>query len=433
MNPSFSLSSRSLVGNRIAFAGAGLLAFGVSTYPVFMTSGVVFWVLGGLLTLQTAYQGPSNQQAIAGWVWLMPMVVWATELFGLFHPGEGIWDEIRVALPLVLLPAVAFQGLPLTRQQVAWVLRAYVLGVVLTLAWTLLHYQMHQAVIDEAIARSKSLPILKLGANPFQLHGQEDSYYSHIYFSLLHALAALFALREALVASKRARWLWAVVGVFLVLGLHMLTGRTGLLAFWGAVGVLAVVAFSRRGNWRLLVLSGLLAVSLPVAAYFAVPAFTRRVDVTAADLSAISQEQDLSRHSLTRRYVTYSAAWHIGVRHPLWGIGPQAIDDSLAAQYPRERLQLDPDMRLSDPHNQYLEQWLGAGLLGLAAFLLWMITGVRFSREAPYPWLALGLVLVVVLASGFEGVLERQRGVSAVVLLWLLYLVPPKFESSSRT
>ena len=80
-------------------------------------------------------------------------------------------------------------------------------------------------------------------------------------------------------------------------------------------------------------------------------------------------------------------------------------------------------------HNQYLEVWLGTGLIGLILFLAYLISLVNLSRDASNKAITIAcIVICFVLLT--EVLFDRQRGVHffSFVPLFFIYLLKSKNE-----
>ena len=343
---------------------------------------------------------------------------------GLVAIDTGKWlSEVRLALPLLLVPPLFWHGCPWGGTELRRIFGTLVLAVIVVGGYSLLHYALHYAAINDLVARSKELPIVKFGSN---LQTLQEPYISHIYFSLLNAVAVFAALALAATASQRWRWLWGGLALVLLAYLHVFTGRTGLLAFYAGAALL-LVRWLLVTRGRLKILAGLVAGGglLLALAWYTVPSFQQRVHLAEEDWRVYNNWHDVSGYSLARRLVAYQMAWRLTLDHPVTGVGFSNTEAAMEAAWqlqPRRRVRAT--MWLHDPHNQYLEWLLGGGFLfgglAIAGFLYPLVQSLRHKW-----WLALVLGSVLFTGMFFETLLERHVGVSFYTLLWLLVLSLP--------
>lgn len=114
--------------------------------------------------------------------------------------------------------------------------------------------------------------------------------------------------------------------------------------------------------------------------------------------------------------------WHISkqlmVRYP-FGVGPGDVNDVLKAKYLDQNLQLLHQNGLN-PHNQFVQIFLGLGILGFVLFS--MIIGYSFLLAYERRFQMLGLLAVFILMNAmFESVLEHQHGVFFIVFFSLIF------------
>lgn len=249
---------------------------------------------------------------------------------------------------------------------------------------------------------------------------------SHIYFGLLLGWSVLLGLwlwrGLAGVGSSVLRWVILLMTLFNAIALHVLVSRTGLLSFYVAMaGFGGLWLWQERQRILLLGLAGLMILS-PVLAFYAMPSFRLRVEVTHWDWEQYQREEaDLSNNSLSMRLLAWKASWGIVREHPLLGVGIEDVGQEMRQQYRIQGLEHRAENLLTNPHNQYLKQWAGAGIAGLLVLLLAVAQPLwEFRRRIP-PLVA-GFALLMIVAMCFESVLERQIGMTFFALMSMMLL-----------
>lgn len=388
--------------------GLAMLALGLPTSPALLSIGAGVLAAGGILGALVGIP----RHSLPGL--LLPLLLLPIAWSGLYSEDSyAWWGHVRVQLPLAAVALVVL--FPVTALQVRWRgwLGLFVGAVTMVAAYSLLHYLLHRTTLNALAAQNQALPILKLKQAAWALQTEG---LSHIYFSVLNALAIPLAGLLWHHSSTRWRWLWAVCGVFLFGTIHLFAARTGLLALYAGAMVLALgLAFQRRKWWVLVAFVAGLA--LPVVAFQGSVSFRNRVQNSIEDWNNYRTGGDVSHWSLGRRLVVWEAGWALFKAHPHTGIGSGDLKPDLIAQQAALGYRYHPDFYLHDPHNQYL--WLlvctgWPGLLALFALLLAPAFYHRWRTEPAY-W---ALLVFWGTAFLFESFLARQVGVVAFGLSW---------------
>ncbi|MCG9916901.1 MAG: O-antigen ligase family protein [Phenylobacterium sp.] len=172
-------------------------------------------------------------------------------------------------------------------------------------------------------------------------------------------MALAFAIfgAAAMLNPRRALLWWGFAAIALLLTL-MSTSKTSLVALVLGLGTLIFVAILRRGPvtrvvmvWLAIVAAGL---GLGVALFAADAVF----DLLGKDAT------------LTGRTKIWAAAMIQIEAQPWTGYGYGVVWDDLGPWAPLAAMVRDAGFTPQHAHNSWIEQWLGMGILGLAAFAL---------------------------------------------------------------
>lgn len=346
--------------------------------------------------------------------------LWLLVLFFPLHLIASLWTEdktalaedLRIKMPLLFVPwALAVTG-PWSRRELSAFFALLVLTVFVVGTGTVSLYFMNYAEVNHQIAIAKPVATF-LGTN-------------HIYFSIalfisVFAAAWLFLRGEPLF-FKWEKYLFGVMALLMTVYLHIITTRTGIVAFYG--GLMATVIYylisSRRWitGLALLLLIGL----APVMAYYTVPSLRHRIDVTLTDLEAIRFHIDPNDYSLATRVEAWRTALHVWQRAPWLGVGIADMQAEMAIQYDLDQTELEHRNR-EMPHNQFLEVLAGLGLIGFIPFVMSWLAPMLVSAVRNRDWLLPALWAGLTLALNVESVMERQIGVAVISLVWGLLCV----------
>lgn len=329
---------------------------------------------------------------------------------------QELLKEIRIKLPLLLLPFTLINLPSLTEKQKYTVWVFFVLAVSFTGVCTLIHYLMHYQQITANIIHSKEVPI------------KPDM--SHIYYSMIAAFAVwagVYAYRIPVVLWKPVeKKILLGLSIFLAVCLHIFTARTGLVAFYVSCFVFIVYYITEKKQYKTGFLLIALLVLVPTISAFMLKGFQDRIVNTYIDLNKYNQGKDISHRSISLRLAAWQTAGHI-IQHNMWtGVGIGDNEDEMKKQYEKENFKACKECLLPNTHNQFIEFTLGFGILGGGTLLFIMVYPLFYSKYRKN--LTFMLFWVVCFMSMLtEAILERQIGVTFMTFFafYILYSVTP--------
>ncbi|MCS7027564.1 MAG: O-antigen ligase family protein [Bacteroidia bacterium] len=309
--------------------------------------------------------------------------------------------EIRIKLPLILLPVTLLNlpNLSSKEKYLVWVL--FILSVSFTACLTLANYLLHYEEITANIIHSKEVPI--------------KPKMSHIYYSMIAAFAvwaSVYAYQYPVILWKRIeKKILLALGLFIAICMHIFTARTGLVALYVSSLVFAVYYIFVHKKYRLgIILLGLLVV-VPVLSTFVFRGFHDRVVNTYIDLKKYQQGQNISYRSISLRLVAWKTAGHIIKKNFLFGVGIGDNEDEMKKQYQNEQVNACQECLLLNTHNQFIEFTLAFGVLGGGTLLFVVIYPLWYASYRKN--LLFMLFWTICLTSMLtEAILERQIGVT---------------------
>lgn len=317
------------------------------------------------------------------------------------------WHEWRHEsfrlLPWIGVPLVFTLAVPLHKRQRLGVGVFYVLGAGLVALGTLGQYLRHPEAANFSFGMGQSMPSI--------------TRIFHIHFGVMLGLAFFSGLQLCRHRLLRP-WLRALLAlslVVIVVTLHLLAYRTGLLVLYVTLVVNALRLVLQRRVAVGVALLALLAAT-PWVAYRTLPPVQQRWNATRLDIEQFQLGRDINEASLARRLAAWESASWLVRQHPLLGVGPADAHDAMMAQYDWHDYGLRPANRAMI-HNQYLHYLVGCGVVGLAlwlAVLLWPLTQPT-QRRNPYIW---EFVLVLGTAMLVDSLLELQIGFNLFVFFY---------------
>ncbi|KAB2918297.1 MAG: O-antigen ligase family protein [Bacteroidetes bacterium] len=406
--------------NHYFFFGCILVCLGFPLFeitPAFMSIGTV------LCSTALLFDGKliDNLKKLLSPPVLLFILLWVLLLVGGLYSEDKVkwWSICSRKLPLLLLPLGFTSARPLTKKQVWWVF--FVFNAIITffsIASTI-NYLQNAAAINASMIESKSVPVWPVGNG-----------ISHIYFGVLMSFGIIsclfFALKETqTVIFSRDRIVFGVLGILNFIIIHILSARTGLVALYGGLGILAVTTVWQYRRKKIVWLALLALPLLPTVAYLTVPTFKNKIINSVRDVQINRDGGDINHRSFSMRLEAWKTGGGLIAQHPLTGVGPGDMDAKMAAQYVRNNTVLWPENRVM-PHNQFIENSVQMGLiyaLLLLVVVLWPF--IKLKRSNTLQW---AIAAMFFFAMCFESVLERQIGVTLFPLVYFLSGYLPKNE-----
>lgn len=340
-------------------------------------------------------------------------VLWGFSLIFITYLISGLysdnlsdwWLRVNTKLAFVALP---FGFIVLRNQSLRsfhWLLYLFFWMATVTSLFVLIHYLKNFEVVNFHYSLGQVM----------------DTPYSHVRFSLIICFAVFVGWYlyqsdfQPLFRGKKIPVLIAVV--FLILFLHILAVRSGLLAFYlcSVFILIRYIFLKRRRQIALMVL--MIIVVLPFLAYLFLPSFKEKVHYMRYDLETFFRDQNTHGLSDAARILSIQNGIKIGKENFLIGTGTgdlQQEADKYYAQYP----DIPQEKRL--PHNQFVFVFAATGIVGLLAFC-WGIFLPVFYRKSFMNPLFICLNIIIFSSCLTESTLEEQIGTCFYLVFVLLF------------
>ncbi len=400
---------RYLTPEYLFLAAASVLTVGLSTGKGLLSVCTVAMVVAAVWRWMLRGKPAIRPQETNTTIWIVGLFAIAL-VSGLWTDNSDRWlQDVYEKIPLLLIPLAIYLMPALKRTEWIWIQLIFLATQSVVAAATLIRFAFTYEEQMQRVAENAYIDII--------------GSISHIYFGLLLGWSAIVGIHLWGEVWREWKPAWhvpvLVVLLFNAVAIHVLVSRTGLIGFYGGLAALGGVwLWQRRKRWLVLGLLAVLA-ALPVLAYYTVPSFQTRVRVTIWDAEQYYYQPDLdldlSDNSLSLRLLAWEASWGIIRDHPWLGVGMEDVGQEMLSQYKIRKLSDKGDNLLTNPHNQYLKQWAGAGIPGLLLLLLALFQPLWESRRQLSPLVA-AFVVMMALAMCFESLLERQIGMSMFAL-----------------
>ncbi len=317
---------------------------------------------------------------------------------------------------------LAFAGNPIfSKKQCEWLAYIFIGLVTGSSIWSMSHYLGNMPAVHEEYLRAKTL------LSPFNIGRVRFGWMISI--SILLCTWLGFQKRKT---NIKLACILIAIAAWLILFLHIIAARTGLLSFYAMVFIsgswlIVRYAFKRTGpgnklSWRpgtyLALFMLIVLFSLPIAAYKLLPTFHNRVSYFLYDMSYFSKSQYLPGANDAVRILSIQAGWSVMNEHPVLGTGygdiTKEVNKWYELHYPE---MIEPDKIL--PSSQWIMYGTGFGWPGFLAFIAVMIIPLTIKTRIGLPWYLLNASLLIAML--VDPWLEIQYGVflySFFILWW---------------
>lgn len=190
-------------------------------------------------------------------------------------------------------------------------------------------------------------------------------------------------------------WLWLLPAVLIGVSTFnlfiMVHGRTGYVVLFALV---ALFIYQQFGTRRFILGCGGLCL-LAGGAYFGSAKIQQRVDLAVNEARAFQRTGVAGEESsIGRRFTFYRVAWGVLRESPVIGSGTGSFETEMARREGSEAL------LSKNPHSEYFNAGVQAGLIGLAAFVCLLAMQWRASFTVPPDIQPMAQGIVVLMAVG---------------------------------
>ena len=218
--------------------------------------------------------------------------------------------------------------------------------------------------------------------------------------------------------SKWMRLFIVVVIVFLVVYLHILAARTGLVALYIFFIGWAMYTGMKRNKWFGIAATALLITGLIIGGNY-IPTLKQRIGYFKYTVIMFREGHLTGLYSDMGRLMSYNIALQEIAKEPVKGVGAGDLFSTMEAGYHRV-YPGDTDSKILVPHNQYLAVALCCGIPALILFICWTFAPLLWVKRSREGFFFLIVWVISILQLMIEPALEVQLGVY-VYLFFLLW------------
>ena len=321
------------------------------------------------------------------------------------------WNSFSVKIPLVTM-LFGLSSVSFTDKQRTALIWALVVLMVIGCGQSIAYYLQDTVSAENAYLKAKTLPV------------PADN--DHVRFSWLAAIAILLG-THALLHEKKKIWLpvQASLLLFLVIYLHILAAKTGLLCLYGGCFWYLVYCLVTERKWK----TGIVLVSVAAfsgwACYQTLPTLRNRIQYMLYDYQHYIKGDIPPGFNDGSRVLSLQAGYAITREHWTHGVG---FGDMLAAvdQWHTKNHATSLAYERFLPANEWLVYGTGAGLPGILCFTAgFCFLLFRNTHRNGFSWALSFITLVPFLT---DDTLEGQYG--AVILAFIVFFGQTNFRKS---
>ncbi|GAB3266273.1 hypothetical protein GCM10027347_34180 [Larkinella harenae] len=361
---------------------------------IFLLMGIfLFWVVRDNFINKTKSFRPYGGALLLGSLYLMYLIYLPfTDAAGL----PGVLFDLEQKATLFAGPFVILLLQPQTRKTIAGELNFFVyacfisclMGNVLYLA----EYGWHTIQPDAHIQ--------------YRLYFEKVTGLHPTYMGIYLCLAVAILLISPTQHQKLKGWKLGAVLFPLFMFLMALMPKAPVIALF--VILLYYGWINRAYKQKFVPIMTVLLVSVSVAC-ISIPFSSQRIDEFSVALNAKPNDNPMD-NSIQMRHVIWMVDLDVLKENWLMGVGPGGVDPALNARYEAYSRIYNAPLQPHDTHNEYLNQWISFGLVGIVLLLLAL--GIQFAnafRRRDHLYAALLIVFVITFFT--ENVWSQQKGI----------------------
>ena len=326
---------------------------------------------------------------------------------------DEYYSQLVIKIPVFILCFSLCTLPPIDKNRYHIIFYFFIIATTIGTISSFINYLNNYEELTKAYLRSKIIPL------PV----------NHVRFSLIvtFSIACGFFLyiKKYYVFTKYERWGLLIITIFNIAFLHLMSVRSGLLAFYMLVFFAATyIVFNSKYKLKVIPIALLIMLS-PLAAYYTIPTFKNKVKNTIEDMDKATQPASANYYSLSKRIYTYKVGYDIWKRNPYLGLGIGNIRTETEKTYIRN-FPVIQHFSWAMPHNQYLKYLATFGIVGFVLFMFSFYYPLFAFKALRKDWFLLTQYAIVSLSFLFEATLDTQLGLNYSILFILASMLHHK-------
>ena len=320
---------------------------------------------------------------------------------------DTVWavNRLRMKLPLLLMP-LAVVAIPRVDKKVYFpILYGFFYLILILCLISLFQFVLNYEEITKQYETGKIMP------TPVQ----------HIRFSLMVAYSVAIGwhlfLEKYSLKFKWESYLLLGASIFMIIFLHLLAVRSGLLSLYGVLIYFFIRYMVKKQKYKL---GALIFIGLAGASFLAfqnIPTLKIKINYTLYSVNLFLRNDNIRELSDSRRLASIQGGIELGKTHLWTGVGVGDVRND-TNEYLRQNYPDLVDLELM-PHNQYIWVFAATGLLGM----LWFIAATTwplFYQRAQRNRLIVAFHIIIISSFLVEHTIETQLGTAFYILFLIL-------------
>jgi len=292
-------------------------------------------------------------------------------LSGIYSEDKQYWlERINVRLAFVVIPLGLISLRGMTHKTFQWILYVFLWMIAISGFFVLAEYVNHFDEVNGMYSAGQTM----------------DTPHSHVRFSLMVCLSVFigwYLFRGDFQPLFRGeKYLTLVATIFLIIFLHVMAVRSGLLAFYLCSFFLLVRYIFLFRKWK----QGFAALSvlilLPAVAYNFIPSIKTKVQYMQYDLGQYFNSNQVAGLSDATRLLSMKNGIEIWKENIWIGVGAGDVRDEAVKKYVGY-----PEIKTASklPHNQMVWELASVGFIGFAIFWFASMFPLFYNRNYTDP------------------------------------------------
>lgn len=361
---------------------------------IFVLMGIfLYWVIRDNLNYKNKYFRPYGGALLLGGIYLLYAI---HLLFTDPAAQSGVLFDLEQKASLLVVPFLILCMQPQTRKAISGELIYFVYACFTScLLGNLLYLNEYGWHINGPEAHIT-----------YRLYFEKVTGFHPTYMGIYLCFASAILLVAPAHRQSLRGWKLGAVLFPLFMFLMALMPKAPVIALFVILGYYGWI--NRAYKHRFVPIMAVLLVSVSVAC-ISIPFSSQRIGEFSVVLDGKPDDNPMA-NSVHMRQVILSVDLDVLKEHWVAGLGPGGVDPALIARYKYYAQKLNVPLEAFDTHNEYLNQWLSFGLIGIG--LLISILAVQFAnafRRRDHLYALLLMVFVITFLT--ENVWSQQKGV----------------------
>lgn len=388
----------------IAWFALVCMAIGLLVSRALLSSGIILFVSNAIInpSIKKYWNQFRGDRVSIGFTFIFFIYF----LSGIYSSDLHEWlFRIEAKLPFLLLPLSFYSLFPVKKIEVQRYLYFFFLWILGAAGGVFLNYVQHYSYYDSIYTFGNVIP------TPIS-HLRFSSLISFAFFIGVYLFSEKFFLLQ-----KWERALIFIGSLFLLVFLHIMAVRSGLLAFYLCILYFFIKSIFEK-KWRNVFICAACFLILPMISYYSMPTIQSKISYTKYDINSFANNaKSMTGLSDASRLLSYKKSIQLIKRHPLIGIGSGDVSPVFRTLY-SDHPEVAGENR--QPLNEFLYICVATGCIGLLIFSYSVFQPLWYHRRTT------GFIFacfnIIILSSFLSDItVESQLGICIYLLFTLLF------------